>query len=284
MSSQAEYWNDAGGLSWVDGQAQLDVQLAQFGALAIEAAAVQSGEVVLDVGCGCGATTEELTSLVAPSGRVVGLDVSAPMLARASERLAGRPVELLLGDAATFALPARSFDVLFSRFGVMFFDEPVAAFAHLRGALKLGGRVAMVVWQSLSANSWVTVPIAAVADIVEVPALGSAGEPGPFSFSDHHGVLTMLRAAGYTDVEITGHEMDLTVGGGLPLPAAVEFTIDHGPLRRVLASASTDVRAAAADRIAAALSAYEEPSGVRMPAAIWVITARTDRRDDGRPA
>ena len=148
MSSQAEYWNDAGGVSWVDGQAQLDAQLAQFGALAIDAAAVQSGEVVLDVGCGCGATTEDLASLVGTSGRVVGLDVSAPMLARARERLAGRPVELLLGDAATFALPAHSFDVLFSRFGVMFFEEPLAAFAHLRGALKLGGRVAMVVWQS----------------------------------------------------------------------------------------------------------------------------------------
>jgi SAM-dependent methyltransferase len=275
MSSQAEYWNDAGGASWVDGQALLDVQLAQFGALAIEAAVVQSGEVVLDVGCGCGATTEELMSLVGTSGRVVGLDVSAPMLARARERLAGRPVELLLGDAATFALPARSFDVLFSRFGVMFFDEPLAAFAHLRGALKHGGRVAMAVWQSLSANAWVTVPVAAVAGIVEPPALGSAGEPGPFSLSDHDGVLTMLRAAGYSDVDLTGHELDITVGGGLPLQAAVEFTLDHGPLRRVLASASPEVRAAAADRVAAALSAFDGPSGVRMPAAVWVITART---------
>lgn len=275
MSSQAEYWNDAGGVSWVDGQAQLDAQLAQFGALAIEAAAVESGEVVLDVGCGCGATTEELALLVGASGRVVGLDVSAPMLARARERLSGRPVELLLGDAATVALPARSFDVLFSRFGVMFFDDPLAAFAHLRGALKPGGRVAMVVWQSLSANAWVTVPVAAVADMVEPPALGSAGEPGPFSLSDPDGVLAMLRAAGYTDVDLTGHEMDITVGGGLPLQAAVEFTLEHGPLRRVLASASPEVRAAAADRVAVALSAYNGPSGVRMPAAVWVITART---------
>ena len=275
MSSQAEYWNDAGGVSWVDGQALLDAQLAQFGALAIEAAAVQPGEVVLDVGCGCGATTEELSALVGTSGRVVGLDVSAPMLARARERLSGRPVELLLGDAATFALPARSFDVLFSRFGVMFFEEPPAAFAHLRGALKPGGRVAMVVWQSLSANAWATVPIEAVADIVEPPALGGAGEPGPFSLSDHDGVLTMLRAAGYTDVDLTGHEMDVTVGGGLPLPAAVEFTLDHGPVRRVLASASAEVRAAATERVAAALSPYDGPEGVRMPAAVWVVTART---------
>ena len=275
MTSQAEYWNDAGGVSWVDGQAQLDAQLAPLGALAIEAAAVQPGEVVLDVGCGCGATTEELTSLVGTSGRVVGLDVSAPMLERAGERLAGKPVELLLGDAATFALPAHSFDVLFSRFGVMFFEEPLPAFAHLRGTLKLGGRVAMVVWQSPSANAWATVPIEAVSDIVEPPALGGAGEPGPFSLTDRDAVLTMLRAAGYTDVDLTGHEMDVTVGGGLPLPAAVDFTIDHGPVRRVLASASPDIRAAARERVAAALSPYDGRLGVRMPAAVWVVTART---------
>lgn len=274
MSSQAAYWNDAGGVSWVDGQAQLDMQLAPLGALAIEAAAVQSGEVVLDVGCGCGATTAELASRVGTSGRVVGLDVSAPMLARAKDRLSGRPVELLLGDAATFALAVRAFDVLFSRFGVMFFDEPRAAFVHLRGALKRGGRVAMVVWQSLSANAWVTVPVAAVAEIVEPPALGGAGEPGPFSLSDPDDVLTILRAAGYTEVDLTGHEMDLSVGGGLPLRAAVEFTLDHGPLRRVLASASSRVRAAAADRVTVALVPYDGPSGVRMPAAVWVITAR----------
>ena len=275
MSSQAEYWNDAGGVSWVTGQAQLDAQLAPFGTLAIEAAAIQPGEAVLDVGCGCGATTEELAALVGSSGRIVGLDVSAPMLERARERLSGKPVELLLGDAATFALPAGSFDVLFSRFGVMFFDEPQGAFAHLRGALKVGGRVAMVAWQSQSANPWATVPIDAVADIVEPPALGGAGEPGPFSLSDHDALLALLRGAGYTDVDLTGHEVDITVGGGLPLPAAVAFTLDHGPVRRVLSTASPEIRAAANERVTAALSAYDGPSGVRMPAAVWVITART---------
>ena len=139
----------------------------------------------------------------------------------------------------------------------------------------------MVVWQSPSANPWATVPIEAVADIVEPPALGGAGEPGPFSLSDHDGVLTMLRVAGYTDVDLTGHEVDVTVGGGLPLPAAVAFTLDHGPVRRVLASASPEVRAAATERVAAALSPYDGPSGVRMPAAVWVITAWVSTADAG---
>jgi SAM-dependent methyltransferase len=275
MSSQAEYWNDAGGISWVVGQEQLDLQLEPFGARAMDAAAVQAGEVVLDVGCGCGATAIGLAARVGASGRVVGLDLSAPMLERARERARGLPIDFLLGDAATHALAPGSFDVLFSRFGVMFFDEPVAAFAHLRGALKRDGRVAMVVWQSLAANPWVSVPIAAVADVVEPPALGAAGEPGPFSLADPKHVATLLRDAGYTDVDLEGHDMEMTIGGGLPLEAAVEFSIEHGPLRRVLASATPQVRTAAADRVADALSRYDGPSGVRMPAAVWIITARS---------
>jgi ubiquinone/menaquinone biosynthesis C-methylase UbiE len=280
MSSQTEYWNDAGGISWVVGQEQLDLQLEPFGVLAMNAAAVQPGEVVLDVGCGCGATSLELAARVGASGRVVGLDLSAPMLERARERGAGLPIDFLLGDAATHPLALGSFDVLFSRFGVMFFDEPSRAFAHLRSALKQDGRVAMVVWQSIAANPWVSVPIAAVADVVEPPALGAVGEPGPFSLADPEHLAELMRDAGYADVELEGHDMEMTVGGGLPLEASVEFTVEHGPLRRVLASATPEVRAAAADRVADELSRYDGPSGVRMPAAVWIITAR--RAGDSR--
>jgi SAM-dependent methyltransferase len=274
MTSQAEYWNDAGGAAWVDAQVQLDLQLAPFGAIALDAAAVRPGEVVLDVGCGCGATAVELAARVGGSGRVVGLDVSAPMLARAKQRVSGLPVDLLLGDAATHPLPPGSFDLLFSRFGVMFFEDPPTAFAHLRQALGQGGRVSMVVWQPLAANPWAAVPLTAVADVVEPPALGGAGEPGPFSLADPDDVAAILQGAGLTDVTLAGRELEMLVGGGLPFGAAVEFTLDHGPLRRVLASASAAVRAAAAERVAAALSDYAGPSGVRLPAAVWVITAR----------
>lgn len=275
MSSQAEYWNEAGGAAWVTGQEQLDAQLAAFGVLAVDAADVHVGDTVLDVGCGCGATTADLAAIVGRSGRVVGLDVSEPMLARARDRLAGAPVEFLLGDAATVALAPHSFDVLFSRFGVMFFDDPPAAFAHLRSALKPTGRASFVVWQSMSANPWVTVAVAAVADIVTPPALGGPNEPGPFSLGDPDAATAIMEAAGYTDVALDGHDVELAVGGGLPLGPAVQFTLHHGPLRRVLATAAPDVRAAAADRVTAALEPYEGSSGVRMPAAVWVVTART---------
>jgi SAM-dependent methyltransferase len=274
MSSQAEYWNEIGGPSWAEGQVQLDAQLGPFGELAIAAARIGTGEAVLDIGCGCGGTTAEIAELVGPSGRVVGLDLSAPMLARARERLVGPPVDLVLGDAATTPLPARAFDVLFSRFGIMFFEDPVQALDHLRASAKVGGRVGFVVWQALEQNLWVTVPARALAGLVEPPPLGGRGEPGPFSMSDGDHLEGTLRAAGYRDVELAGESLDLAIGGGLPVDAAATFALDHGPLRRVLAMASDEVRATAVERIADALRAFETPSGVRLPAAVWVVTAR----------
>jgi SAM-dependent methyltransferase len=274
VSSQAEYWNEDGGLAWVDAQVQLDAQLAGVGALAVHAAAVRSHEVVLDVGCGCGATTAQLAALVGPSGRVVGVDLSAPMLARARDSVTEPHVEFVLGDAGSVPLPAQAFDVLYSRLGVMFFEDSVAAFAHLHAALKPDGRLSVVVWQSLAENEWVTVPANAVADLVELPPLGGPDEPGPFRFGDPGRLRSTLGAAGYVDIEVVGHRIGLPVGGGLPQEEAAWFTVDHGPLRRVLASASAAIRASAAERIAAALSPYVTPTGVQLSSAAWVATAR----------
>ena len=273
MISQAEYWNDTAGLGWVEAQVQLDAQLGPCGELAMMAAAVEPGETVLDVGCGCGGTTLELAALVGPAGRVVGLDLSAPMLARARERIVAPNVELVLGDAATTPLPPGGFDVLFSRFGVMFFDDPVAALAHLRRALKAGGRAAFVVWQPLEVNPWVTVVAEAIAGLVELPSLGGPDEPGLFSMADGDRLRRTLSSAGYVDVELAGERLDMAIGGGLRADEAAAFSIDHGPMRRGLATAPDHVRAAAAERVAAALRAFDTAGGVHLGGAVWVVTA-----------
>ena len=278
MPTQAEYWNEAGA-AWVAGQAQLDALLAPLGELGLRAASLRPGDAVLDVGCGCGDTTMEIAGRVGPTGRVVGLDLSAPMLARARERITEPNVELVLGDAATAPLPAASFDVVFSRFGVMFFDDPRVAFTHLRAALRPNGRIAWVVWQDLVRNPWMSVPVAAVDGLVELPELGGAGEPGPFGLSDTDHVRSLLETAGYGDIALVGHETDVTLGGGLGLDGTVAFMIDQGPLRRVLAGTTDAVRVAATERVAAALAPYDGPDGVRLGAAVWVVTARRDGRD-----
>jgi SAM-dependent methyltransferase len=274
MPTQAEYWNAEAGRGWVEAQEQLDAQLAPCGALAIAAAALQPGEAVLDIGCGCGGTTADLAQEVGERGRVVGIDISAPMLARARERLTVPNVELLLADAATAPLPPGGFDALFSRFGVMFFDDPVGAFAHLRGALAPAGRVALVVWRPLEVNPWVTVPDQAIAGLVEPVPLGGQGEPGPFSLADGDRLRRLLFDAGYTDVDLAAEDLELLIGGGMHATEAAAFSIDHGPLRRALASAPDRVRAVAAERITAALVPYDTEAGVRLGAAMWVVTAR----------
>jgi SAM-dependent methyltransferase len=274
MPTQSEYWNAEAGRSWVDAQEQLDAQLGPCGALVMSATALQPGEAVLDIGCGCGGTTADLARAVGDDGRVVGVDISAPMLARARERVTAPNVELILADAATAPLPAEAFDVLFSRFGVMFFEDPVAAFAHLRGALRPGGRVAFAAWQPLEVNPWVTVPDAAIAGLVEPVPLGGGGEPGPFSLADRDRLRRLLLDAGYVDVGVAAEELEMLIGGGIHAAEAAAFSIDHGPLRRALATAPGEVRAAAAERITAALADHDSPEGVRLGAAMWVVTAR----------
>jgi SAM-dependent methyltransferase len=194
------------------------------------------------------------------------------MLARARERVRDPNVDLVLGDAATHALPHDAFDLTFSRFGVMFFDEPAAAFAHLRSGLRADGRITWVVWQRPDVNYWASVPLAAVRGLVEIPAPDPYA-PGPFSLADPDHLTRLLSTAGYRDVALAGHELELAVGGGLPLADAVEFLLDHGPVFRVLGRAPADVRAAARDRLLDALAPYEKPSGVWFAAAVWVVTA-----------
>ncbi|HYZ33803.1 MAG TPA: methyltransferase domain-containing protein, partial [Crenalkalicoccus sp.] len=149
------YWNGPAGRSWVAGQERMDATFAPLTEVALALAAPRPGERVLDIGCGCGGTLLALADRVGSAGEVLGLDVSAPMLARAAERAAGLPqVRTALGDAAAHPLPPAHFDLGFSRFGVMFFRGPVGAFRHIRAALRPGGRLVFICWRALAENDW----------------------------------------------------------------------------------------------------------------------------------
>src|SRR5690349_23656602 len=178
-------WNDQSGERWVAHQARLDAIAAVFGQAAIEAAAPVAGERVLDVGCGAGASSLALAARVGAGGQVLGVDISEPLIARARALTPqDTPALFRVADASSAELPEGAFDILFSRFGVMFFNDPTGAFAHMRRALRAGGRVAFVCWRGAAENDWVRLPMGAIKSIVPRSALPGPTAPGPCAFGD----------------------------------------------------------------------------------------------------
>ncbi|HUE45376.1 MAG TPA: methyltransferase domain-containing protein, partial [Aestuariivirgaceae bacterium] len=198
-ADQARYWGNAGGRAWVEFQATLDAALAPINALLLARAAPAAGERVLDVGCGAGVTALAIAEQVGAEGRIVAVDISPLMLARAVERtppsLASR-IDFIEADAQVHPFPSGHFTLLVSHFGTMFFADPVAAFGNLRRALKSGARLHLAAWGPLDGNPWFTIPRdAAVARLGAIPPVPPTA-PGPLAFSDIGYVLDILRESG----------------------------------------------------------------------------------------
>lgn len=274
---QAREWNERGGPRWVAMERDLDAQLAPFGATVIDALEPAPGERVLDVGCGAGAMSLAIAERVRP-GEVVGVDISGPMIARARER--AQAVENLRfeeADAQTFAFASGApFDAIASRFGVMFFADPIEAFTNLRAALRPGGRLAFVCWRALRENPAFTLPLEAALSLVpEPPRSPERGAPGPFAFADGDRVRSILEQAGYADIEVVAHDSDVIVAGRPELDGAVDLAMQIGPLSRALPRTMTEaLRAQIRARVRDALAPHHRPTGVTLPAATWIVTAR----------
>lgn len=276
-TAQIAYWNDRAAVTWTALQDRLDAMFVPLTALALEAAEPASGERVVDVGCGCGATVLELARRVGPEGRVLGVDVSEPMAARARDRIAAAGLgnaQVLVSDASTRDFETGGADLLFSRFGVMFFADPAAAFANLRRAVRPGGRLLFACWRPMTENQWFSVPAQAAADLVPPAPPSDPDAPGPFAFANPDRVRRILGTAGWTDVVLKRQDVPMRLAGPGQITEAAEFATRVGSLARALADATPDVKARAADAIAAALPAYDGPAGVCLPGSIWLVSAR----------
>ncbi len=272
--AEITYWNSAGGRHWVERQESQDTVLAPILTAALERARVRAAEHIVDIGCGTGASSILLAQQVGPSGQVLGVDVSAPMLARAAERLPpAAPVKFVRADATTYKFPSAAFDLLFSRFGVMFFAEPTRAFANLRSALKPTGRLAFACWRRFDENAWLQVPLRAAQE--HVPPLPRPGpeDPGPFSFAHEARVHRILEDAGFRSVTLEPCDFALDIACGRGIDQALQAALEIGPTARALQDQGAEVRAAAASSIRHALQSYQRGEKVPLPAAIWVVTA-----------
>ena len=273
-SAQADYWNGLAGQRWRDLQDHQDEVLRPVSERLIAAANAKPGERVIDVGCGCGATTIDFAERVAPGGEVLGLDISEPLLARARERVPpGLPARFVLADATVHQMPPASADLVVSRFGVMFFADPALSFANLRRALRQGGRLAFACWREAKQNPFFVVPLReARKHTPPLPELGPE-EPGPFAFADEARVRRVLREAGFADIALTPHDFDLDIATGRGVDTALAAALAIGPTSRALDDQSEEVRAAAAADIRAALAARAVGDSVPLGAAIWIVTA-----------
>jgi SAM-dependent methyltransferase len=275
--NQAEHWNSSDEVGhWIDEQSRYDQMLEPFIDILIDGARLGASDSVLDIGCGCGATTIAAALVVAP-GTVVGVDVSGPMLTQGRTDAQTAGVDNVLfqqADAQTHPFDDGAFDAVISRFGIMFFDDPVAAFTNIHNAAPPGGCLAFVCWQPLTANEWLLVPGAALAQHVPLPEMGGAGAPGMFAFADPDQPQRVLGVAGWHDIRATDTHTPIYVGGRGTVDDAVAF-LRTGSMGRTMldgVNSDTEVRAVAAVRTA--LEPHHDGQGVRLDAAVWLVTAR----------
>lgn len=273
-AAQAEYWNSVAGPKWTDHQERQDQVLRPVSDRLISAADPRPGERVIDVGCGCGATTIDFATQVHPGGEVLGLDISQPMLARARERAPQNlPIRFELADATVYDFEPGWADLVASRFGVMFFADPTRSFANLRKGLKAGGRLVFACWREAKQNPFFVLPLREAGKHAPPLPEMEPEAPGPFAFADPTRVRRILSEAGFADVALTPQDLELDIAVGRGLDAAVEGALTIGPTSRMLDGQSEAVRAAAAADIRKALTTYARGVSVPLAAAIWIVTA-----------
>jgi ubiquinone/menaquinone biosynthesis C-methylase UbiE len=269
---QIALWNDTAGRAWVELQDTLDRVLEPFEALLVKAVAARRAQRVLDIGCGTGSTTLAIARQIGPKGSALGVDISEPMIALAKQRAEREsvPPRFICADAQTHAFDGESFDMIVSRFGVMFFDDPVRAFANLRRAAAPKAELQVIAWRSAAENPFMTTAERAAAPLLPQMPARKADEPGQFAFADRSRVTSILETSGWTEIDIE----PLDVVCSLPERELEPYFTRLGPLGRVLPQLDEKSRSRAIDTVRAAFDPFVHGASVRFTAACWTIGAQ----------
>jgi SAM-dependent methyltransferase len=274
---QAAFWTDVGGPNWVQQQRQFDHMLRSFGERALEALAPVPAETIADIGCGTGTATLALGDAVGGEGRVIGYDISSTMIAAARDRAADHPqvafrvadvqVDALTGDGAPF-------DGIYSRFGVMFFEDPVAAFRNVRSVTRPGGRLAFACWQHEERNEWISVPAAIMRRFTPAPVFPPANAPGPFAFRDPERISSILGDAGWSMIAVDPFSAPTTLGGGQGVDAALEQALATSVGQLMRQQVDEETLALAKEAIRTEFAEHADADGiVTFEGNVWIVTA-----------
>jgi SAM-dependent methyltransferase len=270
---QARYWNGDEAAHWLVHEERYERMLAPFTGHLLTAAAIERADRVVDVGCGTGATTRA-AGRVAIEGTALGVDLSTAMLRQAARRAQQEGltnVRFDHGDAQVHGFAPGAGDVALSRFGVMFFTDPAAAFANIARGLRPGGRLVFVCWQNLTDNEWIVVPGAAAAQHVALPPLDDPTAPGPFSLGERDRIATVLRAAALSDVVIEPIAEPLWMGPDVA--DTIAFLESTGIWNSLLRDAGPPTVARVTEAVQAALEQYVTPDGLLLGSRAWLVTA-----------
>lgn len=276
--SEEQMWAGPSGERWLANAAKFEASLVPIGNALLDAAALTPGLRVLDVGCGAGALALEVASRVAPGGAVTALDISPPLIAEARRKAAAHPpkadLHFALEDAAHTHLPPASFDLLLSRFGIMFFSDPYAAFAHLHTRLLPTGRLALACWAAPTENPWMLDVRNIMAAYFDMP-MPPPRAPGPFAFADPDYLREILSKAGFQHITIAPWKSHMFVAGpGTNPQAAAEFLLTAIGIAQRATDAPPAVQTEIREKLVAHLLPFDTDQGVSMPASAWIVTAR----------
>ena len=265
-----EYWNEAGGRKWVNNLLRIEKTLEPVGNKMLEVMKEEAHVKVLDVGCGGAELAAKTASLLGQGSEVIASDISQHILDEAKRIHNFSNLKFLQCDVENYDFEPHFFDVVISRFGVMFFEHPLKAFTNIHRSMKKGGRLNLLVWKTFDENLWMKVPASAAFKVLEQPEPPKEGEPGPFSLCDSETFGEMLSAAGFENITFVSNTLDLNLGS---LNEAVQLMTQLGPAAKPYGEAPSDLQKQARKSMEAVLSQHESASGVLLPSAFWLVRA-----------
>jgi len=273
---QRQFWSGAGGDVWVNKQREMDIMLNQLGDRVIERLDLKSDAKIIDIGCGCGATTLEIAKKIT-QGEILGVDISEPMLDKATEtakEMSLSNISFEVKDVQVDVMPQNYFDIAFSRFGVMFFEDPFEAFKNIHSSLKEDGLLSFVCWQNASLNPWQSLSIQVIKEFLDLPA-PAPKSPGPFAFEDKTYLEDILRESGFKGLEILDNQEDIIMFSGKSIREACEDYLTINPVvTEMLKNSKPQLTEEILEALVIKFSNFHKNDGLLFPSATWIVTAK----------